>query len=243
MQLVPVLEIRHGKGVHIEPKNRFVDEVVKENVIDIVARWSDKGVKRIHIVDVDAIESGEPENVTLVRKIKTQFPHIQVQVIGGIKCIESAYVWADAGADFLVVNSRVINQKDFLDDLCIEFPNRVMVEIDSNQKKLAASGQDAIEQLLALGKRLEDEGIVGLLITHIGDNGRRDKSSLGILGEFSRSLDIPVYANGGIDNLADLESLLASKVMTPTGVLIGKPLYSENFCLHAANGLLEQHIA
>ncbi len=243
MQLVPVLEIRHGKCVHTEFKNQFAEEVIKEDVIEVVSRLTEKGVQRLHIVDVDAIESGEPENVNLIRKVKLQFPDTELQVIGGIKCIESAYVWADAGVDYLILSGRASRQRDLLDDICMEFPHRVMAEIDCNQKKLASDGLDPIEQLLRNAQRLENDGVMGLIVTHIGNSGMRDKSSLAILGEFTESLEIPVYANGGINNTQDLEALLASHVKTPAGILVGKPLHNGEICLDSAHGLLQQYLS
>ena len=53
MQLIPVLEIRHGKSVHTEKKNAFVDHVVSKDPLETVNYWYAQGIRRIHFVDVD----------------------------------------------------------------------------------------------------------------------------------------------------------------------------------------------
>lgn len=241
MQLVPVLEIRHGKGVHTEPKNRFVDEVVKEDVIEIVQRWADKGVRRLHIVDVDAIESGEPENVDLVARVKLQFPHIQLQVIGGIKCIESAYVWIDAGADFIVLNGRAIRQRNLLDDICVEFPSKVLVAVDCFDGKVGMGSGKPEFNLLNLACQLEEDGVVGLVVTDtVVANGNKSFASI---AEVRERIKIPVFANGIVDKVTDLKAIMRSQLRKPSGVLLGKALYREGFCLNEAQHVLEQYRA
>ena len=243
MQLVPVLEIRHGKGVHTEPKNSFVDQVVKEDAMEVVSRWADKGVTRLHIVDVDAIESGEPENVDLVAKIKQKFPQVELQVIGGIKCIESAYVWIDAGADYLVLNGKAIRQRSLLDIICVEFPNKVLVEVDCRQGKVGMGSGKPMSELSSLARQLEEDGVVGLVVTDVASHNGELSAGLSSIGEVSESIKIPVFANGIIEKVADLKKLLESQLEKPSGILIGKALYNDRFCLNEAHSLLNEYRA
>jgi len=243
MQLVPVLEIRHGKGVHTEPKNSFVDEVIKEDVLEIVTRWADKGVTRIHVVDVDAVESGEPENVDLITKIKEKYPHIEIQVIGGIRCIESAYVWLDAGADYLVLNGKAIRQRNLLDDICVEFPNRVLVEVDCRQGKVGMGSGEPDFQLSSLARQLEEDGVVGLVVTDVAERNGEKGPGLASIAELSGSIEIPIFANGIIEKLGDLKNVLDSPNGKPSGILVGKALHNGGFCLGEANLMLREYHA
>ncbi|TQV72273.1 hypothetical protein FLL45_18820 [Aliikangiella marina] len=237
MQLVPVLEIRHGKGVHTRPKNNFVDEVVKEDAMQVVTGWYQEGVRRIHVVDVDAVESGEPENVDLIAKIKQTYPDLSLQVIGGIKCIESAYVWIDAGADFLVLNGKAIRQRNLLDDICVEFPNRVLVEIDCRRGQVGVNGQT----LTHLAQQLEDDGVVGLVVTDVANHNGEVNAGLASISELSSAIEIPVFANGVVDKLDDLKRLLDSQSAKPSGVLVGKAIYNGGIRLNEANSMLAQY--
>lgn len=240
MLLVPVLEIRRGKSVHTKTKSDFTDEVVRENVFDVVEQWVTKGVSRIHIVDVDAVESGEPENMDLITQIKKRFPVLSIQVLGGIKSIESAYIWVDAGADYLVLNGKAVRQRNLLDDVCIEFPGKVLVELDSRQGNVGMGNGEPTFKLSNIAKQLDEDGVVGLVVTEIPKQGHVNHNGLLSINELTQKLQMPIFANGGIEKIADLKSLLDSHAEKLSGVLIGKALHN-GFCLIEAHNLMNEY--
>ncbi len=241
MQLVPVLEIRHGKCVHTEPKNAFVDHVVSADPFEIVDSWVNKGIRRIHFVDVDAIETGEPCNVDLLSKLKKQFSELEIQVIGGLKCVDSAFIWIDAGADFLVLNGKAIRRRNLLSDICLEFPSKVLVEIDSRGGAVGMGSGEPTFQLKALATQLEEDGVVGLLVTEVPNRGHVNSNNLLTVNQLSQRVDIPIMANGGIDKMSDLELLLENHSNNLTGVILGKVVYKKSFCLDKAQQLLDEY--
>ncbi len=235
MQLVPVLEIRHGKIVHTEAKNNFVDEVIKEDILEVIACLAENHISRVHLVDVDAVECGEPVNVEIIPQIKAKFPEIEIQVLGGVRCIESAYIWMDAGADYLVLNGKAIRQRNLLDDVCLEFPDKILVEVDCSQGKVAMGSGEPVFKLVNLARQLEEDGVVGLVVTNVNE------SKLPHIQALSNELKMPVYANGGIEKTADLQAMLEQKSDRLGGILIGKALHSKNFSLNEANHLINQY--
>jgi len=241
MQLVPVLEIRHAKCVHTEHKNAFVDHVVSEDPIETVSRWVDNDIKRIHFVDVDAIESGEPVNVDLLTSIKQQYPDVEVQVIGGISCVDSAFIWMDAGADFLVLNGKSIRQKDLLLDICVEFPEKVLVEIGSRHGVVGMGEGEPTFQLISLAKQLAEDGVVGLLVTEVPAKGHVNSMNLLSVNQLAQGVELPIFANGGVEKLADLKLLLENHAEKLTGVLLGKVVHQEGFCLNQAQQMLKEY--
>lgn len=238
MQLVPVLEIRHGKSVHTEKKNAFVDHVVTTDPLETVNHWYVQGIRRIHFVDVDAIETREPCNVDLLSKIKQNCPELCIQVIGGIVDIDSAFIWIDAGADYLVLTSKAIRNKDLLSDICVEFPNKVLVEMDSRRIN---NQQQVDEQLVRQSQSLEEEGVGGLVITEVPESGHVTARNLLNVSHFSKSVDLPVLANGGIEKLEDIELLLEQQTGKLSGILIGKIVYDESFNLATAQQMLSEY--
>lgn len=240
MQLVPVLEIRHAKCVHTEHKNSFVDHVVSEDPLQTVESWVKKGITRIHFVDVDAIECGEPCNVDLLCKIKQNYPDVEIQVIGGIKCVDSAFIWVDAGADFLVLNGKAVRQKNLLSDICMEFPNKVLVEIGSREGMVDMGVGKPSTQIESLAKQLQEDGVVGLLVTEVPLKGHVNSLSLLSVNQLSQGVELPIFANGGVEKMADLKLLIENHAERLTGILLGKVVHQDTFCLSRAQQMLDE---
>jgi phosphoribosylformimino-5-aminoimidazole carboxamide ribotide isomerase len=240
MQLVPVLEIQHGKCVHTEHKNAFADHIISHDPLEIVNLWVKQGIQRIHFVDVDGIKSGEPSNVDLLSQIKKQLPNLCIQVTAGIKNVDSAFIWMDAGADYLILTSRALQNKGLLTDICLEFPNKVLVELDSKHGLVNIGAEQSYSDLVMVAKELEDDGVIGLVVTDIPAKGHVHKESLLTVNKFSQAVGIPVFANGGIDNMDDLRALLESHAESLTGVILGKVIYRESFCLSEAQEMLNE---
>jgi len=241
MQLIPILEIRHGKSVHTEHGIGDERQLVSEDPMEIVASWATKGVKRVHFVDVDAVESGEPCNVNLLRKIKSQYPDILIQVIGGIKNIDSAFIWMDAGVDFLTLTGKSIRQKNLLNDLCVEFPQRILVEVDSHYGNVGMGSGEPPFKLVELARQLDEDGVAGLVVTEVPSKGHVTNQNLLIINELSQEIEMPIFANGGIDSLSDLENLLENHAEKLAGIILGKVVHHEDFCLNQARIMLTKY--
>jgi len=166
--------------------------------------------------------------------------HVEVQVLGGIKCIESASIWIDGGADFLVLNGKAMRQKNLLNDVCIEFPNKVLVELDCREGNVGMGSGEPTFKLVCLARQLAEDGVAGLVVTEIPENGSVNNSSLLSIGKLSQKVAMPIYANGGIEKMTDLKNLLESHVTRLSGVLIGKALH-RGFCLNEANKLIKEY--
>ncbi len=241
MQLVPVLEIHHGKCVHTEHKNAYADHVISHDPLEIVSDWVKQGIERIHFIDVDGIQSGEPSNVDLLTQIKKQSPHLCIQVTAGIRNVDSAFIWMDAGADYLILTSKALRQKDLLMDVCLEFPNKVLVELDTQHGVVNMGVGQSQAELALIAKELEDDGVIGLVVTEIPAIGHVNKDSLLTVNKFSQSVEIPVFANGGIDEMDDLRALLDSHADKLTGIILGKVIYQESFSISKAQEMLNEY--
>lgn len=239
MQLVPVLEVHHGKCVHTEHKNAFADHIIVLDPLTMVEQWVKQGIERIHFVDVDGIKSGVPSNVDLLSQIKKQFPKLSIQVTAGIKNIDSAFIWMDAGADYLILTAKGLRKKDLLMDICLEFPNRVLVELDS-QQGIVNCGTEQTE-LSLIAKELESDGVIGLVVTEVPAKGHVNRASLLTVNKFSQSVEIPIFANGGISEMADLKELVENHAKNLTGIILGKVVFEESFCLVKAQEILSDY--
>ena len=241
MQLIPVLEVRHGKCVHTEKDNGSESHIVTLDPMETLESWVSQGITRVHFVDVDAIESRIPTNVDLLTQLKKAFPQVIFQALGAIYNFEAATIWGDAGADYLVLTGKALSRKNLVNDVSIEFPNRVLIELDSHEGKVSLESGKPQINLIDIARQLDQDGISGLVVTEVPSKGHVNNENLLTINEFSHSITMPLYANGGISSLADLKNLLDHHAEDLNGVLLGKVVFDESFDLAKAVEMLKAY--
>jgi phosphoribosylformimino-5-aminoimidazole carboxamide ribotide isomerase len=111
----------------------------------------------------------------------------------------------------------------------------VWVGIDARGGKVSVAGwtQDTDVTVDALAREVQDRGAAGIVYTDID----RDGTGLGVNVESTRrlaeSVNIPVYASGGVRTIADVTALRAVEHAGVCGVIVGRALYDGAVTLEA----------
>ena len=238
MLLIPVMELKSGKSVHTE-QNGENKEIISENPLQALAPWMEAGCTRLHIVDVDAVLSKQPVNTHIIRKIHDQYPDLEIQV-GGISREEDIMIWLDVGAKYLVLNSKAIKRPHFVIDMCVEYAGSIMVALDSHVGKVRFNGDSAEHQLIELAREFDDEGVQGIILTDIPNQGHVNHDNINVCCELANQVEIPIIANGGVQQLGELESLKQAHDCRLNGIIVGRPLYNHKLDFKKAHDLIEQ---
>jgi len=237
MLLIPVMELKSGHSVYTHHQEGG-DSLVKEDPLEAVENWVKAGAKRIHIVDVDAIRAKQPVNSHKIAEIHKRYPELEIQ-IGGIRKEEDILVWLDAGAKYMVLNSRAICKPGFVTEMCLEYPSSIMVALDTKKGKVRFKGHKKKHDLLTLAKEFDDEGVQGILLTEIPESGHVNSCNISTSCELAGQLNIPVIANGGISCFADLEALHKAHEHRLSGIVIGRPLHDQQLDFKQAQDCVE----
>ena len=225
MLLIPVMELKHGHCVHTYHHDGET-EVISEDPMQVAERWVNAGAKRIHIVDVDAVQARQPVNADKISVIKRRYPELEFQ-IAGVSREDDILVWLDAGASYLVMNSRAILKEDFIAEMCVEYAGHIMAALDAHKGEVRFKGRDKSFDLLTLAKQLDDDGVQTIILTDIPDSGHVNGCNIASSCELASHLEIPVIANGGVNCLADLEALERADEHRLGGIIIGRPLHDQ----------------
>src|SRR5258708_35374959 len=67
---------------------------------------------RLHIVDPEASRSGHPVETNIVRRLATR--GLRIQAGGGIRSLDDARTWIDAGAEKVVIGTVAADAPDIL---------------------------------------------------------------------------------------------------------------------------------
>ena len=186
----------------------------------------------LHVVDLDAARSGEPENLGVVTAI-AGVVSCRVQASGGVRSEEAAHRLLDAGVDRIVVGTSAVERPDLVDALAGEWPGAVAVGLDARGRDVAVRGwtEGSGADLLDLARRFDRPGVAALVVTSIGRDGTLEGPDLDQLGEVLAAVSAPVVASGGVGTLADVEALASLRAggRGLAGVIVGRALYEERF--------------
>lgn len=225
MLLIPVMELKSGHSVYTQ-HHETGDVLVSEDPMKAVDAWVEAGAKRIHIVDVDSIRARQPVNAHKVAEMHRRYPDLEFQ-IGGISREEDIIIWLDAGAKYLVMNSKAICREGFIAEMCLEYAGSIMVALDTHNGLVRFHGHEESHTLISLVKEFEEEGVEGIVLTEIPDAGHVNGCNIPTSCELAAQITIPVIANGGISSLEDLQDLEKADEHRLAGIILGRVLHDQ----------------
>ena len=234
MQVIPAMDLKSGQCVHSHENSDHQLSLIAEDPLEVAERWVNDGVKRLHLIDIDGYRAREPINVSIVRDIKHNHPDIIIDVIGGIHNEEHILIWLDSGVDFVIASSKGVQSEDYFFDLCLEFPNQIMLAVDLLDGQWADSplsnryGKDLKQMVTTLNA----DGLSGLICTNSCYQKPLEKktsvqSTYHFLDKVPANLEMPVFLNGAIHCLKDVEGINHIKSKNIDGIIVGRAIYDD----------------
>jgi len=220
MDVIPSLDLLDGKVVRLL-QGDFARVTTYGDPEMVLASLDVPPGSRLHIVDLEASRSGRPVETGIVRRLATQGLHIQAG--GGIRSLEDARTWIEAGAEKVVIGTVAADAPDVLRSIVDELGAAcVIAAIDVRDGIVRVAGWER-EATASLGEvltRVEELGIREVLITDISRDGALRGPSFALY----RSLDtkMRIIASGGVTTSSDVVSL--GRIPTVGGCVIGRAL-------------------
>ena len=241
MIVIPAVDLLQGKAVRLLQGDPSRQTVFSSDPTKVAIGWHQQGAERIHVVDLDGSLSGEPANRDIVQSIAQSIP-IPVQLGGGIRNLDTAEAYLDAGVDRIVFGTTAVEQPDLVAEACLKWPSHVAVALDALGGQVSVKGWTERTTLTAtdLAKRFEGMGVAALIYTDIERDGMQKGVNLESTLALARSVDIPVIASGGVASLEDVRSLLSIASEGIEGVIIGRALYEGAISLEEAIRMIKE---
>lgn len=227
MLVIPAIDLKDGKCVRLRQGRMEDDTVFDENPVSVAQRWLDEGARRIHLVDLDGAFAGTPRNADIVRNICKLSDDVPVQIGGGIRTVETAESYIEAGVQWLIIGTLAVKEPEFVDTLCQRFPDHVIVGLDANNGYVATDGWAQASQTTAvsLAQRFEDVGVSAIVYTDIGRDGMMQGVNTEATALLADAVSIPIIASGGVTNMQDIELLCKEQSRGIAGAIVGRALY------------------
>lgn len=221
--VIPAVDIRGGKCVQLVGGKPGTEQFEIDDAVGTAMRWQNDGAEMVHIIDLDSA-MGTGDNERLIENVVGALS-VPVQVGGGIRTEEKVHRLFEIGAERVIIGTRAIQDRAFVESLATRYSDGIVVAIDSMADQVLIKGwqQSSGRGLISVVRDLDTLPIWGFLYTNVEVEGRLQ----GILTQPIQALldatKKPLIVSGGITTREDLEVLRGMGVHS---TVLGMSIYS-----------------
>lgn len=232
MDVIPAIDLINGKCVRLFQGDYSKKTVYSDDPVAVARRWQEAGASRLHIVDLDGAEKGNPQNLPVIERILKE-TGLRVELGGGIRTEATIAGLLDLGIERVILGTIALEQPELTERICHRFGNAIVIGIDARDGYVATHGwkKESSVKAVDMAKDLAARGMKRMLYTDIKRDGTLTEPGYDAISLLVQSLDIPVIAAGGISALEHLRRLAELGV---EGAVVGKALYTGDVNLKEA---------
>src|SRR6202166_2284742 len=133
MDVIPAVDVQGGRCVRLRQGDRAQATVYAADPVVAARRFIDAGAARLHVVNLDAARGmAAPDSVAAVARMVAAAvaAGCAVQVGGGIRDIDAASRWLDAGASLVIVGSVAARNPALAVAICVAAHGHVLLGLD-----------------------------------------------------------------------------------------------------------------
>ena len=226
MKIFPAIDIKDKKCVRLV-KGDFDNKTEYEmSPVDQAGKYKDHGFKNLHIVDLDGALTGETFNIDIIEEIVGKFD-LQIEIGGGVRTFESIQKYIDVGVEKVILGSAAIKDKNFLQEACEKFPNKIALGLDAKDGYLSVSGwkESSNQMTLDYLKEVNDYGASRLIYTDINRDGTKASPNFEETSKVADKSNCPVIISGGVSSIDDVKKAKNLNNKNIEGVIVGKAIY------------------
>lgn len=230
--LIAAIDLRGGRGVRLREGRADTEHTVTDDPVATAQKFEAEGAHRLHLVDLDGAFDGAPAHesliATLVRSVS-----LPVEVGGGLRTREAVRRVFEAGAQFAILGTMVLEDPEQFRALAEAFPGRIIAGLDAKDGRVATRGwtkasdvsvEDAAAQAVAWGA-------AEIITTDIAHDGMGQGMGLDSVRRLAATERVPIIASGGARHLDDLR---AAADAGAKGAVLGRALYDGTLSLTEA---------
>ena len=234
MYLLPAIDILGGKAVRLAKGDYDRVTVYNDDPVEQARAFEDAGATWLHMVDLDAAKSGNPDNIDVVERI-LKATGLKVEIGGGIRNLEVIGRLVEAGASRLVLGTALVRDPEFAQAAIERYGDALAAGIDAKSGEVAVAGWTEGSGITALdlAARMADMGYRHLVYTDIARDGMQTGIDEQAYVRMAEAFGHPVIASGGVANIDDIHRLAAVSESIE-GVIAGRAIYEGTLDLKEA---------
>jgi cyclase len=212
IRIIPSLLLKKGrfvKGIH------FQNHIDAGDPVKTCVAHNSQFADELIIVDLDAYENNSCPNITLLEKIISEI-NTPVAFGGNIDTLEIAEKIIRSGADKLLINSNLSNEK-LIKNISLMFGRQAIVAcIDlikvKEEYKIYIRGKILEISFAEYFKNILKKEIGEIKITFVNLEGSRKGIDIDFAKKLLSISDVPIIFEGGLSSLIDIEKTISAGI-------------------------------
>ena len=200
-------------------------KIYDDDPIKVALDFEKKGIKYLHLVDLDGARSSRPKNLITLNSISV-LTSLKIDFGGGIKSVNALLQALSSGAEQVNIGSLAVRNPILIKFWIKRFgKNKIVISADVKDRKIAVNGwrENSDRDLLEFIDEYVDSGAKYFVCTDISKDGMMQGSSIEMYKEIIENFsEIKLIASGGISTI---EEVLILRELGCDGAIIGKAIY------------------
>lgn len=241
MLIIPAIDIKNGKCVRLLQGDPDKETIYFNDPVSVAKSFEEQGAELIHVVDLDGAFKGYPVNKDIVIKI-SQSISIPIEIGGGIRTIDSAKEYIDAGIGRIILGTAVL--EDIFANFISEYSRYIIAGIDARDSKIATHGWKNVSEISSIEfiKGLQEKGINEIIYTDISTDGMLTGPNFASFEAVLREAKgILLIASGGVSSYDDIIKLSKYTPIGLKGCIVGKAIYEKLIDIRKAIEMLKHN--
>ncbi len=235
MDIYPAIDLYGGKAVRLNKGDYASATIYNDDPVSQALDFKSQGAKYLHAVDLDGARYGRPENLQIIKNIIMR-SRLKTEIGGGIRDIESAVMYLDAGAERVILGTAAVRNPELISELAYVYGSeRVAVGVDIRGGNVLVEGwtEDSGIHYLDFMDMLIDKGAGTVICTDISKDGTLSGTNLELYKDLVSRFGgrIKITASGGITTVEDVAALRDIGV---DAAILGRAVYTGDIDLRKA---------
>lgn len=228
-KIIPAIDLLGGRVVRLHKGNYSESTVYEQRPSAPVERFLSSGVRRIHVVDLDAARSGDRSVNQKAREeiVSAARDAAELQLGGGIRDLDTVRQALSSGFDRVILGTAAVKNPEFLSEALRSFSERIIVGVDARDGNVRLSGWEEDSHIKAMDyfEKLEQMRVFEVIYTNIDTDGTLAGPPVQELSHILSRFRFRLIASGGVASLEDIRTLIDLNQPGLSGIITGKAVY------------------
>lgn len=220
-EVIPAIDVAGARLSRLTSDGTVAVEAFAGDPLTAAAAFVQAGAARLHFVDLDLAQAGEPRNLDVLTEVAGL--GVPVQASGGVTSATHVDRLLSAGADRVVLGSAALAHRRATEQIVAATGDRLCVGIEADGPVIRPRGGGGELPLWETLVWLHDLEVRRFVFTEVGRVGGMAGPDLDGIWAMATQTGGPILASGGIRDVADLRAV-AGLGEAVEGAIVGRAL-------------------